>query len=383
MTVDIVFADDSLGGTSRSALTMGEAWRRAGHEVRFRPQIAPHVERAAAFAAVGEILRPGDPTPLAPVVHLHHAAWSARHRAAALALAERARRSSEPPRLITHNIFAVADRVLDAWPGPRTVGVLGAWAAEQYRWSMAGVPGAPSPVVVPNPQDTRLFSRSSPSDRADARSRLHIGPHERLVLRVGSPHPDKWSRAYVNVIRRQRGIRFLLVGAPRELVEAVRGEPHVTTWDATGDESTVLSAYAAADVFAHAADRGESFGNVLIEALLTGLPVVSLARRYRDNTPWEFRTLSGFRYVTRLDEWERAVADAPGRDDASVDTAVAAARYGLASVSDALALLADGSPSGAAPERPGVIDRVRIGVLHNPVATAAKGARLRRRGILS
>lgn len=381
MTVDIVFADGSLGGTSRSAMTMGRVWRAAGHDVRFRPQQEPHPSRVAGFSEIGELMPVGSRAHLAAIVHLHHAAWSPEHREGVESLIELARLAPTAPRLLTHNIFGVRDRVLESWPGARTVGVLGAWSAEQYRWGMLGVADAPHPVVIPNPQDAAQFAPPDLATRARARARIGAEDGERVALRIGSPHPDKWSRHYVEAIRRNPGIRFLLIGAPADLVAAVRDLANVTTSEQTGDDDTIQDAYAAADVFAHIAERGESFGNVLVEALLTGLPVVSLARPYRDNTPWEFQQIPGFHYARSLRDWEQAVIAGPGRRDGVVDVDAAARRYGIHGVAAELSRLAEGHRSPDVPSRPSVLDRARVGVRHNPVAASLKEWHLRRRAL--
>ncbi len=45
--------------------------------------------------------------------------------------------------------------------------------------------------------------------------------------------------------------------------------------------------YQCMDVFLHAANQGETFGMVLAEAMLCGIPVVSLSSPYRDNSQLE------------------------------------------------------------------------------------------------
>lgn len=372
---EVVFSDGSLGGTSRSALQLGRAWVLAGYEVKFRPQIEIHPARLDAFSRVGQVVSDLN-LPLSEIpgsiVHLHHGAWSGPQYRAARNLIQLARAAQSPPRLVTHNVFGVSDRVLAEWPTDRTVGVLGEWSAQQYRSSM-GFVRVPSIVVIPNPQDTDQFRPPSLEERAIAREKLEILDDERVALRIGSPHPEKWSNEYVRLARANPDIKFLLVGAPSALSEKLGQLGNVSRLPITADEQSLREYYWAADVFAHIAQRGESFGNVLLEAILSGLPTVSLARPYRDNTPWEFQRLSAFHYAkttAELSELTRGVTR-PDAESVKSDRQYVESTYSVGAARDALQ---DGRPSRGS--RLDVGEKLRVIVRHNPLVDWVKRYRL-------
>ncbi len=55
----------------------------------------------------------------------------------------------------------------------------------------------------------------------------------------------------------------------------------------TSDDTELRRYYGLMDVFVHAAEKGESFGMVLCEAMLSGLPVITLNTPLRDNSQIE------------------------------------------------------------------------------------------------
>lgn len=380
-SVVIAFADPTLGGTSRAALTAASAWARAGYRVTFVPLVPPHPERAREMKKHGEVRLRTSLHALQPptLVHLHHAAWNDEMREQATSLIVTATRLGWSAPLLTNNIFAVDDRLLEAWPARRATGVLGRWALEQYRRSWPSR-RAHSSVVIPNAQDTEFFHPPTPEQSAEARARLGLDLDAHVIVRVGSPFDDKWSASYEALASALgEGDRLVLVGAPASLTSALRLAPRVVVADSTSDSRRVRDYYWAADVLALDAVRGESFGNVLVEAMATGLPAVYRAHPLRDNTPWEFRNISGFTYSTRDAEW---IAQALTKNPERADHEAVADRYGIAAAS---ALL--GSAAEALTHRRhlkvrsglGVADRLQVLVRHNPVTTMIKQRRLRGR----
>jgi hypothetical protein len=61
----------------------------------------------------------------------------------------------------------------------------------------------------------------------------------------------------------------------------------VVSIDFLHDDATLCVAYTAMDVFLHASRIGESFGMVLAEALLCGVPVITLGTPDKDNSQLE------------------------------------------------------------------------------------------------
>lgn len=374
--VSLYFSDGSLGGTSRSALETGKAWVSAGYVVDFHPLIPIHAERRHAFAEVGNVVN-DSATPFhhPDIIHFHHGAWSAPQREAARSILEHARTLKSWPHLVTHNVFGVPDRILDGWKGRRTVGVLGEWSAAQYLSSMGR--DRPRVVIVPNPQNTSFFRPPSAEEADAARTRLSLDRSARVLSRVGSPHPEKWSRSYVKVIQTMPQAQFVLLGAPSELKEALAARPNVAILPQTSDDRVVRDLYWASDCFLHIADRGESFGNVLLEAAGCGARVVTQPRRLRDNTPWEFSRLGivesapSTSALVELARLGRATSARAHEIHRSVE-----AHYGTEAVGRQLAKIAiDGEPR--IPMSIGGLNRLLVYVGHNPLISAAKSRRLR------
>ena len=103
--------------------------------------------------------------------------------------------------------------------------------------------------------------------------------------------PFKWSPLVVDafhaVARTRPDLWLLLVGAPDDIQRAVAELPasinsRVRCIDRLY-ERELAACYAALDIFVHAARHGESFGNVLCEAMFSGVAVLTLATPEVDN----------------------------------------------------------------------------------------------------
>jgi len=90
--------------------------------------------------------------------------------------------------------------------------------------------------------------------------------------------------------------KMILIGAPQSISLKLEGNENCHLIARVDDDHKLRRYYWASDCFALDAERGESFGNVILESLGSGLPVVYRAREYRDNTPWEFTSIEGFSY---------------------------------------------------------------------------------------
>jgi UDP-glucose:(heptosyl)LPS alpha-1,3-glucosyltransferase len=136
-----------------------------------------------------------------------------------------------------------------------------------------GVPEADVDVVY-NGVDTAQFS---PSNRAgvgaEVRRRHDIAPHERVALFVGSGFERKGVRQLLEAVRLVRGpLVVLVVGRGRRLeVPHMPADKRIVF---CGPKPDVPGYYAAADVFVFPTVY-EPFGNVHLEALASGVPVVT------------------------------------------------------------------------------------------------------------
>lgn len=123
--------------------------------------------------------------------------------------------------------------------------------------------------------DSGLFSPTRRSN--EWRARLGAGPDSTLLLFVGRLAPEKRVHELAALLDTMPNITLAIVGdgpARADLERVFRGMPVVFTGYLKGEE--LASAYAAGDVFVFPSDS-EAFGNVVLEAMASGLPVVAAA----------------------------------------------------------------------------------------------------------
>jgi glycosyltransferase involved in cell wall biosynthesis len=121
--------------------------------------------------------------------------------------------------------------------------------------------------------DAGLFSPRTRSARM--RARLGAANGEILVVYVGRLAREKKLDRLASALRRIDGVRAAIVGdgPDRARLEQVFDDLPVTfTGTLRGEE--LASAYASADIFAFPSDT-DTFGNVVLEAMASGLPIVA------------------------------------------------------------------------------------------------------------
>ncbi len=148
--------------------------------------------------------------------------------------------------------------------------------------------------IVPNGANTSAFKRAS-REKVSAFKQQHRIPDEALVIgRIGQLYDTKWSpvliHAFNRLSKKHSNLHLLLVNPSK----AIREQASTSSFSANiviinkiiGDQNLSI-AYSSMDVFALAADQGESFGNVLAEAMLCNVPVVALSTPWQDNSQCE------------------------------------------------------------------------------------------------
>lgn len=394
-SVLVVVSDASLGGTSRSAIAAARAWQASGWKVALLPAQPLAPAREAAVESLGTRIIRWDDLIISEfdIVHLHHGAWTAASLHHLRFLKQAAKSASRSPSLLTHNVFGVPDSILDGWPASRATAVLGQWSAMQYRLSSGRSTSVP--FVVPNPQDDEFFAPPSVAQRSSAVTTFALGDGPQ-ILRVGSPHSDKWSFSYARLAHdcMERGVGLTLLGIPAGLAASLPESPHIAKLAPVASDEAVRAHYWAADCMAVDALRGESFGNVIIESLLSGTPVVYRARPLRDNTPWEFQEFEHFHYCRSESEWRKTALEVAERSKEHRrlgNRELLVAEYGLGSVGRKLAAIGDElvalncsqAQRLVPPRLTNVIpmrDQALCRLTHNPLATRLRELKLELRG---
>lgn len=151
-------------------------------------------------------------------------------------------------------------------------------------------------VVLPNPADPTAFHRVSPEQALAYRVRLGLRPDHYVCGRVGQPIVGKWHPqtivGFTELAAQNDNARLLLVGLPARLDSLVKSLPaslkeKIIVLPSISSDEELCCFYSSLDCFLHAAYQGESFGNVLAEAMLCGCPVVTASRPHRDNSQVE------------------------------------------------------------------------------------------------
>lgn len=170
------------------------------------------------------------------------------------------------------------------------------WSLWKWRRWTSGMRPRPVGVVMPNLVDTSAFSPISGVARARYREMFGI-PREAFVFgRVGQPIKPKWSpiifSSFADVATRRPESYLVLAGLPPELHRHIRSLPgsvrsRVVEVPFMYSDAELRTCYGAMDVFLHASAIGESFGLVLVEAMLCERPVITLSTPAKDNSQLE------------------------------------------------------------------------------------------------
>lgn len=133
-------------------------------------------------------------------------------------------------------------------------------------------------VLWPRGVDSGLFRPDRPG-RARVREALGFGPDDVVITYVSRLAVEKnigyLTEALAEVVSQRPKVRLLFVGdgPAREEVESVLGDHASFVGYRTGED--LADHYSAGDLFAFSS-LTETFGNVILEAMASGLPVVAL-----------------------------------------------------------------------------------------------------------
>jgi glycosyltransferase involved in cell wall biosynthesis len=136
--------------------------------------------------------------------------------------------------------------------------------------------------VLPNGIDAKLFVPSA-SARLSVRSELGLPENAFLIGLVGRYHPMKdhstFLKAAAELLKAEPDIHFLLIGrginpGNRALQEMIQDAGLLSRIHLLGERTDTPRLSAALDIFALSSSYGESFPNVIGEAMACGVPCV-------------------------------------------------------------------------------------------------------------
>jgi glycosyltransferase involved in cell wall biosynthesis len=166
-----------------------------------------------------------------------------------------------------------------------------------FKWTAWGGHAATEKqfCILPNAVDTNAVRPVSATRRHEQRVRFGIPDGRFMFGRVGQPMAPKWMPEVFDVFQKvlqSHDIGLLLVGAPNEIVAKLVTLPtpvreRIINVGVTHSDEELSSLIGAMDGFLHMSAIGESFGMVLCEAMLSGVPVVTLSTTLKDNSQLE------------------------------------------------------------------------------------------------
>lgn len=286
-----------IGGSERAAQNSTFGFQAAGHEVAFLnysstgPREAILRERnVPVFSANGDLNRAvAAAKNFAPdVIHIHR-----RGRRSDLETDILKTLKGRNTRVLEQNIFGEADYS----EGSKLIDVhlhLSAWCL--WRWRrFLGDESAPA-VAIGNPISGTSFFKADKKSISEFRNSIGIQEGSFVCGRVGQPSTANWHPVIINAFAAMMDYApsayLLLIGAPPEVQDAIRGLPsfirdRIKIMPMTPDDAQLRLFYSSLDCFIHIASQGESFGLVLTEAMLCGCPVVTVSRPHRGNSQVE------------------------------------------------------------------------------------------------
>ena len=212
-------------------------------------------------------------------------------------------RSSAAVHALTHprlrvfetNVFAYVD------PSPDRVMIdlhlhLSRWCLWKWTQSAKDVSPRSPAVVVPYSVDASSFNPPTAEQKAANREAFGIPSDAFVFGRIGQPLVSKWSEdlisAFETVAKSESRAWLAVCGLPAALRAMVAKLPagirsRVVELPVTDSDMQLHRYYSVVDVFAHISQKGESFGMVLCEAMLSGIPVITMSTPLRDNSQIE------------------------------------------------------------------------------------------------
>lgn len=294
----LVIAGDGIGGTEKAAILFAGELARRGHRVI--AQVSEGTPRVVDFlAAGGEVASFAytahsiESTIRKHAIHLvhQHVSGYGDHRELYVALDHL---GDQRPKLIETNVFG---HLLDFHDRGHVdfrmfVSLTSGLQAFRRTRIKGLLPDPKQNSVLFNPLDPQNITEQDDINQV-FRKRLGVGYDECLVIRIGRPG-HKWTcwecDAFAKARRFNSKLRMLLMEPAQPICEAISqgvyGEG-IIVQKATSDLTYINKVYRAADLMMHASSFGESFGYTVAEAMMSELPLITLATPWGDNAQTE------------------------------------------------------------------------------------------------
>jgi glycosyltransferase involved in cell wall biosynthesis len=289
-----VVPDLGVRGTQRAAVVTSLALAARGHEVAVLAHSGDGPRRRqleeAGIAVLGG--RAGLPVGLetaqrfAPaVVHIHRPGMANPKEGLLL------RKLAQGAPILETNVFGRVDYSTDAEliDVHLQISRYGLWRWRRWLGSRrARTLGA----LVPYPVAPGPFRPLEDPERKAIRARLGVPPDAFLCGHVGYKLSRFVIDAFTSMASREGNAWLVCLPLPPPFDELVRQLPdgirrRVVALPESDSDEELGAVYGALDCLVHAAVIGESFGLVLAEAMLCGVPVVTASRPHRDNSHLE------------------------------------------------------------------------------------------------
>jgi len=197
--------------------------------------------------------------------------------------------------VIESNIFGRVDRTTDRELYNVHL-MIGGWCLWKWHQWARGLKPQPIGAVAHNIVRSDAFYPVGDDARRAFRDAHKIPQDAMLFGRIGQPMRTKWSHAAFEAFKtfatEREDAWFVAVGLPRNYSKYLATFPsdvrrRIVVIEFLHGEEALRDCYAGMDVFLHSSRIGESFGNVLAEAMLCNRPVITLSTPARDNSQLE------------------------------------------------------------------------------------------------
>ena len=149
-------------------------------------------------------------------------------------------------------------------------------------------------AIVPNMINPDFFYPRSNYEVEKFRDHYKIPRDAFVIGRIGQPFKGKWSHFLIDAFNElsdsNENLYLLIVNAPvniTDLAKKSKNYNRIVIIDKLIGDQNLSIAYSSMNIFYLTAEQGESFGNVILESILSGTPVIALATPWGDNSQIE------------------------------------------------------------------------------------------------